>query len=290
MTPCQATILADRSVVRIGGADARKFLQGLITNDMERVRDGNGLFAGLLTPQGKILFEFFISEAEGAFLLDCAAAAVGDLVKRLGFYRLRASVEITDISDTHRVIAVWNGAPSPDAVVSVYPDPRLPELGFRLIVARGLEAASVGRLPADMAAYHALRLRLGAPEAGEDFPLGELFPHEANYDQLDGVDFRKGCFIGQEVVSRMEHRGTARARIVPVTSETTLPARGTSIVAGTLPIGALGSTSQNAGLAYVRLDRAAQAIETGTPITADGTALTLLQPNWARFTVPRAAA
>jgi tRNA-modifying protein YgfZ len=259
-------LLTDRSVLRVAGADARKLLQGLITNDIEKVRDGAAIHAGLLTPQGKILFDFFVVTAEDGFLLDVASAQSGELVKRLGFYRLRAQVEIRE-EPSLAVAGVWSGSPRlPDGAVA-YADPRLPELGIRILLHTGTIAELHCAIATD-AEYHAMRIGLGVPEGGRDFAYGDAFPHEALFDQLNGVDFRKGCFVGQEVVSRMEHRGTARKRVAPIEGEAALPEPGTSIDAEGAPLGVMGSVSGVQGLAMLRLDRVEQVLLRGAELKA----------------------
>lgn len=284
MSTCQTAKLADRGVIRIAGADAVKFLQGLITNDMDRVKPGACVHAGLLTPQGKILFDFFIVAGRGGYLLDCARDQVANLLQRLGYYKLRADVDILDLSDEHEVWAVWNGRPEIPGALGYFPDPRLAALGARLIVPQDTGPAP-GCAAAGEADYHAHRIALGVPEGGRDYAFGAVFPHEADFDQLNGIDFKKGCFVGQEVVSRMEHRGTARKRIVPVEGETSL-APGAAIAAGEASLGSIGSVSGARALALVRLDRAESALKEGQPLTAGGVVLRLLQPDWAGFRVP----
>jgi folate-binding protein YgfZ len=168
----------------------------------------------------------------------------------------------------------------------VYADPRLAELGVRALLPKGLDAAVLGCEAAPEADYHTFRISQGVPEGGRDFAFGEAFPHEALLDQLNGVDFTKGCYVGQEVVSRMEHRGTARRRIVPVEGGAALPVSGTSVEADGLPIGTLGSVSGISGLALIRLDRAEEALARGKTLTAGGIKITLRRPSFARFAVP----
>lgn len=288
MTDCQIAELTDRGVLRVTGPDAPHFLQGLITNDVERTADGAAVHAGLLTPQGKILFDFFLMRTDDGFLLDCPETVVADLSKRLTFYKLRAAVGIADETATHKVLAVWNGVPEmPDGAVCVA-DPRLPALGHRLIAPRGDDPGATGCSAAGEAAYHAHRIGLGVPEGGRDYAFGDTFPHEADFDQLAGVDFTKGCFVGQEVVSRMEHRGTARKRIVPIEGTGTL-ATGTEISADGASIGTIGSVADAKALALVRLDRAEKALGQGKAFAADGVSVRLLQPAWASFRVPTGA-
>ena len=289
MSYCHAALLQRRGVIRVAGVDARKYLQGLITNDIAKAQDGRAIHAGLLNPQGKVLFDFFVVAANGGYLLDVVKDKSGELTKRLSFYRLRAEVDIVD-EPSLAISAAWGGEPHPCKDAVVYPDPRLPELGFRLILRADTSAAELGCSPASEADYDTNRIRLGVPEGGLDYGFGEAFPHEALFDQLNGVEFAKGCYVGQEVVSRMEHRGTARRRIVPIESEATLPlSGGSSIEVGNMPIGTIGSVSGASGLALVRLDRAEEALARGIPLTAAGVKLRLRQPSFAKFSVPAAA-
>jgi folate-binding protein YgfZ len=268
----------------VRGADAGKFLQGLITNDIGRAHGTAAIHAGLLSPQGKILFDFFVVEDGDGFLIDVAQDKAGELVQRFNFYRLRAQVEIAAASLV--VAAVWGGTPRPPAGAIVYADPRLAALCLRVLLRAGTDLAMLGCEAHGEADYHAFRISQGVPEGGRDYGFGDAFPHEALFDQLNGVDFAKGCFVGQEVVSRMEHRGTARKRIVPVEGAAALPGSGTSVEADGVPIGALGSVSSTSGLALIRLDRAEAALAGGKSITAGGIKLALRRPSFARFAVP----
>jgi folate-binding protein YgfZ len=288
MSHCQAALLADRGVVRVAGTDARKFLQGLITSNMDKLAPGKATHAGLLSPQGKLLFDFFVVDTGDAFLLDVARDKMAELAKRLGFYKLRAQVDVSEVPDL-AVAALWGGEPaqSPPGAIA-YADPRLPELGSRIILPGKSSAAELGCTAATAEDYHAHRIALGVPEGGRDYGFGDVFPHEALFDQLNGVDFAKGCFIGQEVVSRMEHRGTARSRIVPVEGAGPLPAPGTKIEVEGLPLGTLGSVSGARGLAMLRLDRAEQVLSQGKTLKAGEVAITIHRPAFARFAVPAA--
>jgi len=214
------------------------------------------------------------------FLLETANDKVAELVKRLQMYRLRAKVEIADASSQYRVLALWGTSPQGPREIAgslSFPDPRLPELGWRILA---------GTTPAsDIAttdAYHAHRIALGVPEGGKDYAFGDAFPHEADLDLLNGVSFDKGCFVGQEVVSRMQHRGGARKRVVPVDGTAPL-ASGAEVTAGSAVIGAVGSVADRRALAMVRLDRAAEAKAKGEPLRAGGVPITLRQPAWATF-------
>jgi len=289
MGHCHASLLASRGVLRVRGVDARKYLQGLITNDIAKAQGGTAIHAGLLSPQGKILFEFFVLPEGEGFLIDAAQDRAEELLKRLLFYRLRAQVEI-EREPSLAVAAAWGGAPSLPQGAIAYADPRLAALGVRLLIPGDTSAADLGCAAASEDDYRAFRIALGVPEGGRDYGFGDTFPHEALFDQLNGVDFAKGCYVGQEVVSRMEHRGTARKRIVPVEGEAPLPAPGTSVEAGGVPIGTLGSVSGTSGLAMIRLDRAEDAVSHGKALTAGGVAIALRRPSFARFAVPIAGA
>jgi tRNA-modifying protein YgfZ len=288
MRPANIALLADRGIVRVGGEDAEKLLQGVITNDMDLLGKQPAIHSALLSPQGKILFEFFVATAGTGFLLETARAQSQALLRRLLLYRLRAKVEILDAVDDYRVFALWGDPPEDlrqPCGSQVFVDPRLAQLGRRLIVETAVAAevaGAAGTLPATAADWHAHRIALGVPEAGQDYPLGDTFLHEANYDQLNGVSFSKGCFIGQEVASRMQHKGGGRKRVVLVEGQADL-APNAPIRAGTTPLGSIGSVSGRRALALVRLDRAAEALANGAALTAAGIAIRLLKPAWASF-------
>jgi tRNA-modifying protein YgfZ len=270
------TWLSDRGVVRVEGDEAAGFLQGLLTNDVEGLEPGEARYAALLTPQGKILFDMLVVrvpfETGPAFRLDCAAAQSADLAKRLGFYKLRAKVSVADASLDCGVVAVWDDKPGPGAIV--YADPRASRLGWRVIMPRA-EAEAIGE--ADLPAYERLRIRSGVPKGGIDFAYADAFPHDADLDLLNGVDFRKGCYVGQEVVARMKHRGTIRKRVVRVTLSGGAPPPGTPVLDGELPVGALGSSSGREALAMLRLDRVEEAKAAGRGLSAGGAELALVE-------------
>jgi tRNA-modifying protein YgfZ len=282
MSECSIAPLPDRMVVRVAGSAARGFLQGLITNDIDKARHDSAVHAGLLTAQGKILFDFFVVPAGDGFLLDVAKPKAAELVQRLGFYRLRAQVEIAEDS-FFTVAAAWGAPPGlPDSAIA-YADPRMPELGLRILLRANTNVGDLGCALASEDEYHARRIAVGVPEGGRDYAFGDTFPHEAMFDQLAGVDFKKGCFVGQEVVSRMEHRGTARKHIVGVEGERPLPPSGADITAGGTPIGKLGSVNGRSGLALLRLGRAEEAHAGGLPLRAGEVTITLRIPAWAHF-------
>jgi folate-binding protein YgfZ len=283
----QAALLPERGVVKVAGETARSFLNGLVTADMAAVTPAAPRYAALLTPQGKIIVDFIIVEASaedgGGFFLDCPRALSPTLAERLDFYKLRAKITVENLSDALGVAA---GA---SEYGLVYPDPRLAALGQRMILPPhvfGEAAADMGATPADASAYEAHRIALAVPRGGQDFIYNDAFPHEADMDQLAGVDFDKGCFVGQEVVSRMEHRGNVRTRVVAVAFDDFAPECGVPVLAGDKPAGMMGSSARGRGIAIVRLDRVADAIAAGLPVTAGGLAIRPRKPDWARFAWP----
>jgi tRNA-modifying protein YgfZ len=281
----KAAFLPDRGVVKVSGEDARSFLNGLVTTDLMLLGPGLGRFGALLTPQGKITVDFLITEAPaghgGGFLLDCPRALAQGLTDKLGFYKLRAKVAVENLSDSFGVLAAWDGEPAvkPDLA---YADPRSAALGWRILAPAELAqkvADLVGADLVDSTVYDAHRIAAGVPRGGLDFTYGDAFPHETNMDRLHGVDFDKGCYVGQEVVSRMQHRGTARTRTVRILLEDFSPEPGATILAGDKVVGTLGSTAAPNGLALIRIDRAADALAAGTPLTSGGIAIRVADPD-----------
>src|SRR5256886_13676931 len=272
----KAALLPDRGVVKVAGDDARKFLNGLVTSDIAKVTPAAAGFGALLTPQGKIIVDFILAEAPGAggggFFFDCPRALASTLVQRLNFYKLRAKVIVEDLSETLGVLAIWDGGAATEYGLC-YRDPRLPALGLRCMLPPHLAGEAAADLGADLvepSIYEAHRIALGVPRGGLDFIYGDAFPHETDMDQFGGVDFDKGCFVGQEVVSRIEHRGTARSRLVPVAFDGFAPEAGTPVSAGGQAVGMFGSGAQGRGLAMLRLDRVGDAGAAGEPLVAGG--------------------
>jgi folate-binding protein YgfZ len=275
--------LEDRTLLAVSGDEAEHFLQNLITADLSTLKDGEVRSAALLSPQGKILFDFLVSRAgEGAFRLECRADVADDFMRRLMLYRLRAKVGIAREA-AMPVAVIWESEDlSPDewqgladsrfggTVLRRYDQP-LPEAGA------GAED------------WNAYRIASGIAESGTDYALGDAFPHDVLLDQVGGVGFQKGCYVGQEVGSRMQHRGTARRRVLIVRGESPLPAPGTEITVGGRAVGTLGSVAGNDGLAIVRIDRVKDAMDRGEPITAGDVPIGLAIPGWAKFTYPQQA-
>ena len=281
----KAAFLPDRGVVKVSGEDARNFLNGLVTTDVTQLAPGLGRFGALLTPQGKITIDFLITEAPsghgGGLLIDCPRPLAQSLADKLGFYKLRAKVTVENLSDSLGVIAAWDGEPAmkPDLA---FADPRDTALGWRILAPKDLAPKVAGLIGADLvdsAAYEAHRIATGVPRGGLDFMYGDAFPHETNMDRLHGVDFDKGCYVGQEVVSRMQHRGTARTRTVRVTLDGAPPEAGSTILAGDKQVGTMGSTSGQNGLALIRTDRVTDALDAGLALTAGGLGIRLADPD-----------
>ncbi len=302
----QIAHLDDRAVLRIGGADARAYLQDLLTNDVTRLAPGQPLWAGLLSAQGKVLFDMILHDDGDAVLADVQAASAEALAKRLTMYKLRRSVTI-EVTDA-RVMTAWGGSAGRAA------DPRLAGLGERWVegagtalpqpppqVGRGLESEGAGsafssctpsplgegaggreRALTTTLAYHAHRLALGIPDSVDLIP-DKLMWLEANAVELHGVSFTKGCYVGQENTARMHHRDRLRKRLLPVRFEGAA-ALGDAVMAGSIAAGELRSHADGRGIAYLRLDP----VEAGTPLTLNGAPLTVSWPDWLPVSGPAA--
>jgi len=279
-----STLLPGRSVLQVTGDDRVSFLHGMITNDVEHLENNAARFAALLTPQGKILFDFFVIAHGDTLYLDVPKAQADALLKRLGMYKLRAKVDFADVSEKTAAGAVWGEDTAAWGTTNgalAYADPRLPELGARFLVA-ARSAPATHATPEDYAAH---RIALGVPEGGEDYAYADAFPHDACFDFLHGLDFKKGCFVGQEVVSRMQHRGTARTRVVLVTASQDLPEGGADIVAGGFPVGRLGSVAGKRGVALARIDRVRDALAKGLALTVGPADVDVTVPDWATYSL-----
>jgi len=288
----KAALLPDRGVIKVIDDDVRKFLHGLVTADVLEVAPGTARFCALLTPQGKIIADFFVTQAPngdgGGFFLDIPRAVAPTLVEKLNLYKLRAKVLIEDLTEILGVIAAWDGSGTTKQGLC-YADPRLPALGLRVMLAPHRAAAAANDLGATLVSaedYEAHRIALAVPRGGLDFAYGDAFPHETDMDQLGGVDFAKGCYVGQEVVSRIEHRGIARTRAVALRYDGAAPASGAPITAGERQVGTMGSAARGRGIALIRLDRVAEAEQSA--LAAGGIPIRLVKPDWARFSFPSA--
>jgi folate-binding protein YgfZ len=277
----------DRGVVAVEGEEAAVFLHGVVTCTIKTLAPGEARLGALLTPQGKVLFDFLITPTATGFLIEIERTRVADFVKRLALYRLRAKVTITDRSADFATFLAFDGAAPTIAEAVAFADPRAAELGVHLLVP--VAAAEAVATNASASDWHRLRVEAGVPESGLDFALGEVFPHDVDMDDLSGVDFKKGCFVGQEVVSRMKHRGTARRRTILAHAREARPAwpdAGTEIVCADKVLGALGSAHGGTALALVRLDKAKAALDSGDAIEVGGVTVTLELPAFAHFDWP----
>ncbi|MEC9244292.1 folate-binding protein YgfZ [Nitratireductor rhodophyticola] len=273
--------LDNRALFQLQGPEAEHFLQNVITTDLSALEDGQCRPSALLAPQGKILFDFLVSRAGSETLrIECRADIAADLVKRLTLYKLRAKVDISEIEQ--RTIAVsWQNDSDSSENDSTLLDCRFPKnLNVRRHYGETPEADSTREL------WDELRIANAVAESDSDFALGDAFPHDVLYDQNGGVGLKKGCFVGQEVVSRMHHRGTARRRLLIVSGASALPAPGTELRADGKPLGTLGTVSSHKALAIVRIDRVKDAIDAGIPVVAGDTPVTFAIPQWAGFTFP----
>jgi folate-binding protein YgfZ len=274
--------LNERAVLNVTGENAEDFLQNLITTDLDTLERRDLKPGALLNPQGKILFEFLVSRNGDGLRLDALQTSAADLLKRLTLYKLRAKVQIA--VDSESLVQVsWENDSKLSETESTVHDRRFPDA---LNVRRQYDGEPM--TDGNEMAWTALRIAHGVAEAPNDYGLGDAFPHDVNLDQIGGVSFRKGCFVGQEVVSRMQHRGTARRRMLIASGTSDLPGTGTPITANGREIGTLGSVVGKAGLALVRIDRVKDATDSGTPILAGDITVHLAIPAEHRFTFPEA--
>jgi folate-binding protein YgfZ len=283
--------LPGRSVLSVGGSDARDFLQGLISSDLNKLESDNAIYGALLTPQGKFLHEFFLAELDGLILLDCERERRDDLIRRLSLYKLRADVAISDQADNYSVVALLGdhglgaleGTAQTFGQGVAFVDPRLTELGARAILpATGAKATleAAGYAEAGFDAYDGPRLALGVPDGSRDLSVEKSFLMESNFDELHGVDFEKGCYVGQEVTTRTKRRGLVKKRLFPVDVSGSLPSPGTAILLGDKEAGTMCSGSDGRGLALLKLEKVQEARETGSVFTSDGAELSANVPSW----------
>jgi len=266
--------LPDRAVLAVSGDDARSFLQGLVTKAMDKVTENHAVFAALLSPQGRFLYDFFISQHENRLLLETNKERLADLLKRLKMYRLRSKVEFTELPE-FSVYAVWGGdTPQKESEIR-YSDPRLPELGVRILAKEPYAHGEQGD-------YDLHRLSLGVPEGSKDLAVDRSILLEYGYDELHGVDFDKGCYVGQEVTARSKHRASLRKFIHTVQAGNVLPPSGTPVLAGEREAGEMRSSNGTRGLAHLKVEEVARAAREKLPLIAAGITLTATLPGWCR--------
>ena len=304
MTPKAFFLLRDRGLLAVSGADSRSFLQGLVSNDIEKVGPERAIYANLLTPQGKFLHDFFIAEfapdGEATVLvLDCELERLADLERRLTVYRLRARVELADLSASHVVTALIDddavvrlglaaepGSAAPCAGGIAYVDPRLAAMGARAVLRREdapVSLAALGLAAEDQAAYDRHRLVHALPDGSRDMIVEKSLPLECGIEELNGIDYDKGCYVGQELTARTHYRGTIRKRLLRVEVEGPLPAPGTPVMLGEKEAGEVRSGRDGRAIALLRIELLGAAAEDAGGFTAAGVRIVPVKPDWARF-------
>ncbi len=291
--------MLNRSVLAISGEEARSFLQGLISNDIEKVGPDQAIYAALLTPQGKCLFDFFIVQHNDSLLLEVEAERATALTQRLTMYKLRAKADIADVSADFGVAALLGASVIDDVRLGdaagaargldggvVFADPRLSALGGRAILPKGemtVSLEALGLRAGSVEDYERSRFDMGVPEGSAELGVDKSPLLELGFEELQGVDFDKGCFVGQELTARMKYRGLVRKRLMPVTFEGGTPEPGTAIKAGSRDIGDLRSAGEHGGFAVLRIDKLKESTERGETLSADDVPVTAIKPGWANF-------
>jgi folate-binding protein YgfZ len=294
MPDASFVILEDRGILAVSGPDHRSFLQGLVSNDVEKVGPERALYAALLTAQGKYLHDFMMAEVDGAIWLDAEAAHFAALKRRLAVYRLRARAAL-DEKPHLAVAAIFGdgalaatgltgepGAAQPFGSGVIFVDPRLPALGARGILPRAdirQALREMGLSEAGFPAYDRLRLSLGIPDGSRDLMPEKSILLEAGFDELNGVDWLKGCYIGQELTARTKYRGLVKRRLMPVEIDGPTPAPGTIVTAGGREVGEMRSSRDELGLALLRINPSAE----GEPLKAGDATLIAMKPGWMRL-------
>jgi len=296
-------ILDDRGLLAIGGDDRVPFLQGLVSNDVNNVGPARAVYAALLTPQGKYLHDFFVLAHDDALLLDCEQSRLDELRKRLTVYRLRSKVTLDDVSDKFAVAALFGGswrdgfalgeaagAATAFAGGVVCVDPRLADAGGRAVLPRATAEAALteaGFVNSTAADYDRLRLRLGLPDGSRDLVVDKAILLESGFDELNGVDWKKGCYVGQELTARTKYRGLVKKRLVTVVLDGPPPQPGTPVMLAGREAGELRSAAATEkggiGLALMRLESLAEAAQAGGGLQAGGVRVTPTKAPWMAF-------
>ena len=289
MAQVRFVALPHRALLTVSGEDRADFLQGLVSNDVTRASATSAIWSAFLTPQGRFLHEFFIAEKDGALLLEAEGARRVDLVRRLSLYRLRSKVTVAPL-DGWTVHAVWGaeadwhaglpalgraaaaGTAAPFGAGLAFVDPRLAAAGF---------------IPGTMGAWDAHRIRLGLPDGSRDLVPEKAILLENGFDELQGVDWKKGCYMGQELTARTKYRGLVRKRLMPVTIEGPTPDPGAAITLDAAEAGEMRSAADGVGLALIRLEQFEKAAAGDIPLQAGETRLRPARPAWAVFAAPQ---
>jgi folate-binding protein YgfZ len=299
MSACTYILLPNRGLLAISGDDATDFLQGLISNDVTKVSPERALYSALLSPQGKFLHDFFIFQIDGGLLIDCEADRLDDLKRRLTLYKLRSKVELTDRSECLCVAALIGDGVADALELDakegsgkdffggvVFIDPRLAAIGGRAVIPKSNAAESLDKAGFSTGSfdnYDTARLHLGLPDGSRDLIIDKAILLENGFNELNGVDWEKGCFMGQELTARTHYRGLVKKRLMPVKVVGPLPVPGTPLMLGDKPAGEMRSGLGEYGLAMVRLEQFDSIIESGDALSADGTHLHPVKPEWAEF-------
>ncbi|NIY77442.1 folate-binding protein YgfZ [Thalassospira sp. HF15] len=292
-------LLPDRAVIRVSGPDRVSFLQGLVSNNIETISAEKSGYGALLTPQGKFLFDFFVyHQDEDSLLIECErgenGARAADLFKKLRMYKLRAKAELTDVSDSYEVIAVFGkdalsslsldatpGATAhmADGIKAV--DPRLAAMGARVLLPKNAlaEMAAIGAQESDVETYHQMRVSLGVPNGSEELEVEKSILLESGFEELGGIDFKKGCYMGQELTARTKYRGLVRKRLLPVKFDGSAPNVGDAIMNGDKEAGIIRSVHGDVGLALIRLER----VEDDADLRAGDAKVTVSVPDWVQL-------
>ncbi|NIZ02754.1 CAF17-like 4Fe-4S cluster assembly/insertion protein YgfZ [Thalassospira lucentensis] len=296
MTETFYALLPDRAVIRVSGPDRVSFLQGLVSNNIETVTAEQSSYGALLSPQGKFLFDFFVyQQDEDSLLIECEygqdGARAAELFKKLRMYKLRAKVELSDVTDSYDVIAVYGkdalsalsltdnpGSTSAFATGIKSVDPRLAAMGARVLLPKNslAEMAAIGAQEGTVEAYHEMRVALGVANGSEELEIDRAILLENGFEELNGVDFKKGCFMGQELTARTKYRGLVRKRLLPIKIEGSAPKPGTTIMNGDKEAGIIRSVHGDGGLALIRLER----ISDDAELLADGAKIAVTVPDW----------
>jgi folate-binding protein YgfZ len=286
-------------LLRLSGAEVKAFLHGLVSTDVTKVTPGRAIYAALLSPQGKFLHDFFVVERDQALWLDCDRARQGELSRRLTLYKLRSKIDIADANAGNVVAAVYGDGAftrlglAPDVGSAraalggvAYADPRLADLGARLILPAAEAAASLdaaGMVAGSVDDYDRMRLELGVPDGSVDLEVDKALLLENNFEALHGVDFDKGCFVGQELTARTKHRGLIKKRLFQVAIEGPTPPPDTVVMLGDKEAGVMRSARGALGLALLRLEQVGEAESSGRALLANGAKLRPKKPDWAGF-------
>ena len=297
MLPITYTHLTDRGIISVSGPDSRILLQGLISNDINQVSSNKAIYAALLTPQGKYLFDFFISQLGQKLLIECEKNRISELIKRLRIYKLRANADLLDETENYSTLAIWGDGVSKAMGLNKTVqglakeqsggvrmiDPRLEAAGGRVICPISSvkdEIKLIGAKPASLSDYDLHRLKLGLPNSSSDLVIDKAILIESGFDELNGIDWNKGCYMGQELTARTKYRGLIKKRLISVTIEGATPEPGTPIMVGDKNVGEMRSSNYNYGIALLRLD---QLENKEAKYICNQTILIPIKPEWVKL-------